>query len=497
MRDKTTKTGVMGSTGLGSETRFIWDGANIVAELDGNNAVTARYIRGLNLLLSDSGGVQKFYLYNGHGDVVQLAGSNGAILWRYDYDAFGNEREIAGQDASLDGNPFRYCGEYFDKSSGTYYMRARYYQPSIGRFLTADAHWHPGNMIYGDKEYEEDETRTPDIFAIMQSNNLYVYCINSPVRYIDPSGFVVTLWDFTNVTNKNDLAQLQINTLIWDNPNSTQAQRDAAAASSKAIRAKYMSSGQTQLSNGYVVSAPSTPAPSTSIPDKQDSTPLVPAPTKYQKPPNPNQPRGAENRQPSSTSDRNVGGQHGGNSPEHNRQSKKKTNNPSLRRIVDDALNSILYDGCPGGVDFRGFPVTCFTGDTLIRTDKGLVPIMNIKVDDMVCSCDTESGKIGYKKVIELFANSSSQMVYITIDSEVIKSTLEHPFYVEGVGWVLAGNLNIGDEVKLSSQETAIVDDIKIHNLENPITVYNFTVEDYHTYFVSELEVLVHNTCTQ
>ena len=48
----------------------------------------------------------------------------------YDYDAFGNEAEPS----STDTNPFRYCGEYFDTETGTYYLRARYYDPAVGRF---------------------------------------------------------------------------------------------------------------------------------------------------------------------------------------------------------------------------------------------------------------------------------------------------------------------------------------------------------------------------
>jgi hypothetical protein len=52
----------------------LWDGTNIVADLSGST-VTERYVRGVGLLLSDSSAGQKFYLYNGHGDVVQLAGT--------------------------------------------------------------------------------------------------------------------------------------------------------------------------------------------------------------------------------------------------------------------------------------------------------------------------------------------------------------------------------------------------------------------------------------
>ena len=54
----------------------------------------------------------------------------------YDYDAFGNEKDRVGADP----NPFRYCGEYFDVESGAYYLRARYYDPSIGRFTQEDTH---------------------------------------------------------------------------------------------------------------------------------------------------------------------------------------------------------------------------------------------------------------------------------------------------------------------------------------------------------------------
>jgi len=75
----------------------------------------------------------------------------------YDYDAFGNQR--AGNSGA---NPFRYCGEYFDSESGYIYLRARYYDPSIGRFVSED--------------------------PAFDGDNWYVYCGNDPVNRIDPSG---------------------------------------------------------------------------------------------------------------------------------------------------------------------------------------------------------------------------------------------------------------------------------------------------------------------
>ncbi len=125
---------------------------------------------------------------NAHGDVVGLTDSTGAVSKTYDYDAFGNEiAPVAG-----DGNPFRYCGEFWDNDAGTYYLRARNYDPTIGRFLSEDTHWNVGNMIYGDREYGEGEKKVADIRAINQALNRYAYCVSNPVNYIDRDGKAAT-----------------------------------------------------------------------------------------------------------------------------------------------------------------------------------------------------------------------------------------------------------------------------------------------------------------
>ena len=63
---------------------------------------------------------------------------------------------------------FRYCGEYFDKETGTIYLRARYYDPTIGRFITEDSYWGKDN----------------DPLSL----NLYTYCYSNPINRFDPSG---------------------------------------------------------------------------------------------------------------------------------------------------------------------------------------------------------------------------------------------------------------------------------------------------------------------
>ncbi|WP_133051146.1 RHS repeat-associated core domain-containing protein, partial [Ruminiclostridium hungatei] len=109
----------------GVTTNHIWDGDQMVLEIDGAGNVSNKYIRGINLIYSGEGANRRYFLYNGHGDTVQLTSTTGSSIKVYDYDAFGVEKNIDPEDTNL----FRYCGEYFDKETGTIYLRARYYNP--------------------------------------------------------------------------------------------------------------------------------------------------------------------------------------------------------------------------------------------------------------------------------------------------------------------------------------------------------------------------------
>ncbi len=137
----------------------------------------------------------------------------------------------------------------------------------------------------------------------------------------------------------------------------------------------------------------------------------------------------------------------------------------------------------------------CFTEDTLIKTEDGYKEIKDIEVGDLVYSEDPLTGEKGLKKVTNVFVNETSVIVRVFVEDEEIETTPTHPFWVIGKGWVAAGDMEVGDKVYLYSGEGREIKELKFEYLDSPIKVYNFEVEDWHTYFVSEQDVFVHNSC--
>ncbi len=134
-------------------------------------------------------------------------------------------------------------------------------------------------------------------------------------------------------------------------------------------------------------------------------------------------------------------------------------------------------------------------GNTLIKTDDGYKEIKDIEVGDLVYSEDPLTGEKGLKRVTNIFVNETSVLVRIYVGDEEIETTPTHPFWVIEKGWVAAGDIEAGDKVYLYSGEGREVKEVRFEYLDTPIKVYNFEVEDWHTYFVSEQDVFVHNSC--
>lgn len=111
---------------------------------------------------------------NIQGDVIGIY-NGGTLVAKYEYNAYGQIMSItdsSGNDISNNAlhianlNPFRYRGYYYDTETGFYYLQSRYYDPVVRRFLNADGILNAGIL----------------------SSNLFAYCCNNPIRYLDPCG---------------------------------------------------------------------------------------------------------------------------------------------------------------------------------------------------------------------------------------------------------------------------------------------------------------------
>ena len=114
---------------------------------------------------------------------------------------------------------------------------------------------------------------------------------------------------------------------------------------------------------------------------------------------------------------------------------------------------------------------------------------------DKVYAHNCETGETGLKTVSHLFVHEAKDIAHVKVDGETIDATITHPFYVVGYGFQSAGNLQVGDSVLLLEGRIKKIEGVEIEHLEKPIKVYNFEVEDWHTYYVAGQGVLVHNMC--
>lgn len=136
-------------------------------------------------------------------------------------------------------------------------------------------------------------------------------------------------------------------------------------------------------------------------------------------------------------------------------------------------------------------PLNCFVEGTLVLTDKGHVPVEEIKIGDLVLAKNDETGSIDYKKVVKTFNRETKEIYSLFIGEEEISVTGEHPFWVEGEGWVETSELEVGDLLTTFDGLIIPISDIII--TEELTIVYNFEVEDYHTYYVSKIGIWTHN----
>jgi RHS repeat-associated protein len=158
-------------------TFYLHDAYNVLLEMSSGGATTVRYTTGMgidDLISRVSIAATSYYHQDGLGNVIELTDVAQNVAAKYDYDAFGSVTNQTGTVA----NPYKFTSREFDQDSGLYFYRMRYYNSTIGRFVSKDP------LSY----------QTIDIGAIGEcSSQSYIYTFNNPVNYVDPLG----TWGFS------------------------------------------------------------------------------------------------------------------------------------------------------------------------------------------------------------------------------------------------------------------------------------------------------------
>lgn len=145
-------------------------------------------------------------------------------------------------------------------------------------------------------------------------------------------------------------------------------------------------------------------------------------------------------------------------------------------------------------VSIKSSESQCFAAGTLVLLPNGTrKPIERIREGDFVLSKDQVTGEILAKKVTHTFVRYASTTVLLSLGAEIIETTEEHPFYVQGRGFVAAGSLGIGNTIVTRAGPHLTLASV---NRGGAKTVYNIEVEDFHTYFVGSSALWVHNACS-
>ncbi len=135
----------------------------------------------------------------------------------------------------------------------------------------------------------------------------------------------------------------------------------------------------------------------------------------------------------------------------------------------------------------------CFVAGTKVYTSKGQVNIEDIKPGDMVYSYDLNTNEVELKEVLKTFVSSTPTIYKMTIGSEVLEMSPRHELYIIDKGWVRAFDVKVGDQMLTADNKIVDITSIDIINYDKPITTYNFKVDGNANYYVTDIQVLVHN----
>ena len=354
----------------------------------------------------------------------------------------------------------RYTGHWDDAQVGLVYFGARYYSPQLARFISPDpltVHGAAGDL------------------------NPYAFVGGSPMRFVDPFGlFFVPGFGFIGMKNPSDPYGTD-----WPAPKETNGSGNTTVAPGVSVGAGGVSinptvTGAAQLSGGGGVDDP--PGPPSTGSESSPGPLLGPS-----EPPPPGNVLGAA---PPAR-----------RGPELTPQEKRQEAAEGLAIGVAAGIAAVLTLEFAGPILEAAFDAAegtapvglCFAAGTLIWTPEGERPIEEIRPGDLVWSRDEVTGKLTIESVDQTYITSDAPVVAVAVDTETLRATPSHPFWVDGRGWTPASDLSTGDVLELAEGEGSSVTSLR--SVGDRETVFNLNVHGTHTYFVGSQRILVHNTC--
>ena len=149
---------------------YVWQSSKLAADITDAYALYFHYDSSGEVIgftrTANGTDTEYFYVKNLQGDILKVISATGTEAAAYSYDAWGKLLTSAGDLADV--NPLRYRGYFYDTETGLYYLKSRYYDPEVSRFINPDAFVSSGTSV--------------------ASYNMMVYCDNNPINRIDPAG---------------------------------------------------------------------------------------------------------------------------------------------------------------------------------------------------------------------------------------------------------------------------------------------------------------------
>ncbi|MBE1286101.1 MAG: hypothetical protein GJ671_00040 [Alteromonadaceae bacterium] len=138
----------------------------------------------------------------------------------------------------------------------------------------------------------------------------------------------------------------------------------------------------------------------------------------------------------------------------------------------------------------------CFVAGTQVLTEDGYKNIEDVKLGEKLWAKNTETGEQDWKPVTKVFIEPDRGIFEIKLVAsdgfeQKIQATDDHPFYVIGKGWKQTIELKVGD--KIETDGNGAMEVVSVIDEQRLDLTYNFTVADFHTYYVTKKNVLVHN----